>query len=454
MAYAEEPPPPSIRALIRLRVPRSVEPRELFRLDLLQRLARAYRIEFDHTYAPVPIRPPRAAQQEFLEKNLQLVVVRARVDPRDLASLQAEPAVDRVSRDAPLQPFERRHAVAAAERGGRVECASAEQPTGTVRQVVRDLGVDHIWSGGHTGRGIVVGVVDGGITAYSRPTQFGGWPAIPEAPALGEVIGGWPAADWGTTAEGWGQHGNMIAFDVQAMAPEADIWDIRIWEPDVTFPALVSNAVAAYRAVIDHHRVHGVPHVLVNAWGLYDADNGPEYAFDPESDMALELEHALDEGILVLFAAGNCGDGCPFPGDTPCGLGSRGPAGSILGPNGHPQVMSVGAATIHGEWCGYTSQGPATLPPNDPDKPDFCSISQFAGFFPNDSGLRPYDGGTSAATGIAGGIVALLKQARPDLTQEECKWLLTSTARPIRTPAAHFGAGAGLINPLQAYRTL
>lgn len=159
-------------------------------------------------------------------------------------------------------------------------------------------------------------------------------------------------------------------------------------------------------------------------------------------------------GILILFAAGNCGDGCRFTSGSPCGYGNRGPGASILGPNGHPAVMSVGAATLKGEWCGYTSQGPAALPPNDPDKPDFCSISQFEGFFPNESGLRPYDGGTSAATGIAGGVVALLKQARPDLTQEECKRLLIETARPIRTPAAQGGAGAGIIDALRALRSL
>ena len=53
-----------------------------------------------------------------------------------------------------------------------------------------------------------------------------------------------------------------------------------------------------------------------------------------------------------------------LPGKTPDELPMR-------GPNGHPRVMTVGAATMRGEWCGYTSQGPAALPPNDPDNPDF-----------------------------------------------------------------------------------
>jgi subtilisin family serine protease len=332
--------------------------------------------------------------------------------------------------------------------------ATADKADGTAEQVARDLGATRLWAGGYTGRGIVVGVVDGGITAHSRPTQFGGWPAIPQSPATGDVVGGWPPADWGTIAEGWGQHGNMIAFDVQAIAPEAELWDIRIYQPGVAFPGYVSNAEAGFALAIEHYKAYGVPQILVNSWGLYDSDNGPGYAFDPESTLAWHVEHALDEGILIVWAAGNCGDGCPFPSGSPCGHGNRGSGASILGPNGHPGVMTVGAATLRGEWCGYTSQGPAVLPPNDPDKPDFCAISQFEGFFPNDSGLRPYDGGTSAATGIAGGVVALLKQARPELTQDECKRLLKETARPIKTPAAHGGAGAGIIDALRAFRAL
>src|SRR5262249_48464064 len=213
-------------------------------------------------------------------------------------------------------------------------------------------------------------------------------------------------ANWGTSAEGWGEHGNMIAFDVQAVAPEAELWDIRIWEPGVTFPSYVLNALGGYRRAIDNYRIHGVPQILVNSWGLYNSATGPDFAFNPHSEIALAVEEALDAGIMILFAAGNCGDGCPFAAGSLCGYGDRGPGASILGPNGHPEVMTVGAATLRGEWCGYTSQGPAVLPPNDPDKPDFCSVSQFAGYFPNDSGLRPYDGGTSAANGIAAGVVA------------------------------------------------
>jgi subtilisin family serine protease len=443
-----------IRVTIRCEVPVGRPADEEIR-RLYDSWSRELAVEIDPAYPPVLITAPRAERKALLEENLQLVVVRAWVDPRHLAALKTQPHVRHVTRSARLEPFGR-VAPGLAERAAlaRIDCGDDPTPNGTAAGVAEYLGVTEIWRAGYTGRGLVVGVVDGGITAHGRPTAFGGWPAIPQSPALGRVIGGWPVNSWGTTAEGWGQHGNMIAFDVQAMAPEADLWDIRIHEPGVPFEEYVNNAVEGYQFVIDHYQAHGFPQVLVNSWGVYDSQRGPDYAFDPGSDFTSRVEAALEAGILVLFAAGNCGDGCSPAAGTLCGAGDRGPGASILGPNGHPEVMTVGAATLRGEWCGYTSQGPAVLPPHDPDKPDFCAISQFEGFFPNESGLRPFDGGTSAATGIAAGVVALLKQARPDLTQDECRQVLRETARPIRTPAARDGAGGGIIDALRALRSL
>ena len=437
---------------VRLDVPATFETADILRIPGDWGEGAGSRCRVDREFAPVAVRPPRAmrGREEFQTGKRRLVIVRLWVDPDFIDELQRMPHVQHVTHDAPVEPFEERRTLSLTS--ARVDCGADEVET-TVADVARVLGVTRLREAGLTGRGIVVGVVDGGITAHGRPMRFGGLEAIPQFPGVGDVVGGWPD-DWGSTAEGWGQHGNMIAFDVQAMAPDAELWDIRIYEPDAPFPSLVSNAVQGYRRAIDSFLAHGVPHVLVNSWGVYDSSNGPSYAFDPNSDIALHVEEAIDAGMLVLFAAGNCGDGCRFTSGSPCGFGNRGPGCSILGPNGHPDVMTVGAATVHGEWCGYTSQGPAALPPNDPDKPDFCSISQFEGYFPNESGLRSFDGGTSAATGIAAGVVALLKQARPDLTQEDCRRVLRDTARPIHTRAASEGCGAGVIDAVRAFGAL
>jgi subtilisin family serine protease len=164
------------------------------------------------------------------------------------------------------------------------------------------------------------------------------------------------------------------------------------------------------------------------------------------------VQNALDVGMLVLFAAGNCGTGCVHPATSPCGATDRGPNHSILGPNGHPDVMTVGGADTNGQWYGFTSQGAAVLTPNAP-KPDFCSMMQFGGFFPV-YGPKPFDGGTSTACATAAGVVALLKSYRPNLTQAQARTALMNTARNIRAPGFDQDSGAGIIRAYSAFGAL
>lgn len=396
------------------------------------------------------------------------VVVRGWIAEENIPALQRDFDLRRVSRDVRLDPF----------APGRIEvdCERRGEPIGDVKLLVKKLGVDQIWARGYDGRGVVVGVVDGGITAHGRDVNPTELPAIPRGPATGPVVDGWPF-DWGTTAVGWGQHGNMVAFGIQAVAPGATLWDIRIWEPcgsDGPFATYLSNAISGYREAIDRRRLVGEPHILSNSWGLYRRalDIDGEYSGDRDSAFALLVEEALDEGILVLFAAGNCGAACPFAECLPrpahgadiepdagedLGPGERddvGPGRSIQGPNGHPRVMTIGAADLDDDWCGYTSQGPPRLYP-EARKPDFCAYTRFAGYFPDaDPVLRDFDGGTSAATAVAAGVVALLKQKRPDLTQEEAMAVLAETAEDIRVPGFDGDSGAGIIRAKAAFDRL
>jgi serine protease AprX len=310
------------------------------------------------------------------------------------------------------------------------------------------LGVDRIWAAGHRGESIVIGIVDCGITAIGRSVQPGEVASVPR------VVGGFPAADWGTTSAAWGGHGNMCATDALGMAPRAQLWDIRIAEqadpdPAVNFAAIVSNAIAGFTAAIENFLQYGTPQILSNSWGLYDSQNGLAFATDPTHPFTRKVEEALDAGILMLFAAGNCGADCP---STRCGS-SVGPGASILGPNGHARVMTVGAANRNDIWCGFSSQGPAVLPPKAA-KPDFCATSHFAGFFPRSGSTVPFDGGTSAATAVTAGIVALLKQKQPALTQDQAKTALGDTAKDIRAPGRDSDSGAGVIRAKAAYDTI
>ena len=303
-------------------------------------------------------------------------------------------------------------------------------PKGTIADVANYLGVSQIWAAGFRGTGMVVGIVDGGITAQGRPVVAG-----ETARRIPRVIAGWPVADWGTRAALWGEHGNMCATDVLGMAPEAQLLDMRISGTGGS-PATISRALQAFQWAIDRHRVDGTPHVLSNSWGIFQETWDTTYARDPNHPFTRKVMEAIDEGIIVLFAAGNCGGTCP---DGRCGPDS-GPGRSIWGANSLERVMTVGAVNRNEQFVGYSSQGPGAL---HNDKPDFCSVTHFTGYFPS-------DGGTSAATPILAGAVALLKQAVPAATQDGLRAALKATAKDIGPPGFDLHSGAGIVRPKAA----
>ena len=419
-------------------------------------------LAFDSTFDPVPMKASptasgtRSPGSEADAPTEATIIVRGFVDPAQIEALKADPNVVAVWSDGRIEPFGAVLDVEPAsvpdadtdtERPlppptqllegmavcpiGTCDCAPGT-PKGTIGDVAAYLGVNAIWAAGKRGDGIVVGVVDGGIRGNGRPIKA----AEAGRPTLGRVIGGFPAADWGTTAAAWSDHGMMCGTDVLGMAPNAQLYDLRI-SGAASNDATLSVALSAFQWAIDRHQADGTPHVLSNSWGMFQKSWAPDYTTNPNHPFTRKVIEAIDEGILVLFAAGNCGGTCP---DGRCGPDS-GPGKSIWGANGHPRVMTVGAVNKNEQFVGYSSQGPAAL---DPNKPDFCSVTHFTGFFTSDSG-------TSAATPIAAGVVALLKQTRPSLSQDQVKAVLKSTAKDIGPGGFDQHAGSGIIRAGAAF---
>jgi len=379
----------------------------------------------DEEFAPVPLGTAGPGLRGFAAgAGTETYVVRGTVDDEAaMAQILERPDVVNVWRDTPIAPF------------GTCpippcDC-SPGTPRGTMADVATYLGVSELWTAGFRGAGMVVGVVDGGTTAQGRPVKAG-----ETTRRIPRVIGGWPVADWGTEASGWNEHGNMCSTDVLGMAPEAQIYDLRI-SGGADIPATISRALQAFQWAIDQHRSNGTPQVLSNSWGIFQESWDNTYARNPNHPFTRKMLEALDEGIIVLFAAGNCGGACP---DGRCGP-DNGPGRSIWGANSHTRVMTVGAVNKDEEFVGYSSQGPGAL---DPNKPDFCSVTHFTGYHNSDSG-------TSAATPILAGAVALLKQAVPASTHDGIKNALRSTAKDIGPGGFDQHSGAGIVRVKAAW---
>lgn len=415
--------------------------------------------QVDNSYDPVPLGSSTSSRSATELNEEQTVLIRGSIDPSNIQELERNENVVKVWKDTKVFPFQmgtttgpRRKALKglpteevevvkvfpmegfAACPIGTCDCAPGVAK-GNLPDVAAYLGVDQIWNAGFRGDGIVVAVVDGGITASGRSidssdTSDPQWPNK----LISRVIGGWPTTNWGTTGVNWGWHGNMCATDVLGMAPNAQIYDIRI------AGSYISNAIAGFQWAIDQHRSDGTPHILTNSWGIFQENWDTDYARNPNHPFTRKMVDAINEGILVLFAAGNCGATCP---DGRCGT-DAGPGKSIWGANSHPSAITVGAVNKNEQFVGYSSQGPGAL---DANKPDFCSVTHFEGFFSSDSG-------TSAATPIAAGVIALLKQANPQLTQDQVKTTLRNTAKDIGPAGWDQHSGAGIIRPKQAFDTM
>lgn len=307
----------------------------------------------------------------------------------------------------------------------------------THQQVAAALGATRIWQElGVRGAGITIGIFDGGVDAALLPP--------------GKVTGGWsplPAVPPGSGNVAWNGHGDMCAFDALVACPDANIHDYAIGRmlgnPIVT----VSMALRAFDEAIVLRRAGKGPDILSNSWGLYQQSWDPappghpaNYTHNPQHPFNRKVLEAMAEDMLVVFAAGNCGEVCA---DFRCGA-DMGPGRSIRGANGLPRVICVGAANLRRDWVGYSSQGPSTL---DLEKPDICGYTHF-------QGRTDCDSGTSAACPVVAGVLGLMRAVKPDLGQDQARGVLRNSAQhPMGT---HWDNryGRGIVDAYSAVRAL
>lgn len=222
------------------------------------------------------------------------------------------------------------------------------------------------------------------------------------------VAGGLAAAGFPEPGSSPAGHGTMVALDARLAAPEASILDFPLLRDDGgALDTLLFDAITVYEALlVERRRDLDTPLVVVNSWGVLDRSEDdpsgtPEnYGSNPEHPFNVLVAKLVGAGADVLFAAGNCGGRCAFPG---CGAANLGAGNGILGANAHPDVITVGAVTVDGELLDYSSEGPGLLATA---KPDLAAPSHFSGF--GIAGMSA-DTGTSAACGVAAGVVAALR---------------------------------------------
>ena len=192
----------------------------------------------------------------------------------------------------------------------------------------------------------------------------------------------------------------------------------------------------------DPSTIDDVPDVVQNSWRVHEGFPGYEDC-DPRWWEAIDNCEAA--GVVVIFSAGN-------EGPDPMTIGS--PPDRTTTPL---NCFAVGAvdATNH-EWpypiAGFSSRGPSGCEGNEM-KPEVVApgVDVYSSV-PGGGYEQLHWSGTSMAGPHVSGIVALMREANPDLEVDTIKQILIDTARDQGDPGEDNDYGWGFVDALAAVR--
>jgi len=324
-----------------------------------------------------------------------LPFVAMRISAGGLRRLEQDPAVERIWPDLPVRAL--------------------------LDKAVTYVHAPAVWGLGATGKGVRIAIVDTGIDPnhpdlggrVAESVDFTG-----EGPRDGHGHGTHVAGiAAGSGAASGGQY--------RGVAPEATLYAGKVLRADGG--GATSTVIAGLEWAADQQ-------VQVVNLSLGSAGSS-----DGTDALSTACDTLMAHGIVVCVAAGN-----------------EGPGNYTIGsPGAALQVITVGAATLDGQVAPFSSRGPTA---DDRVKPDIVvpgvniTSCRAAG-----TGMGAVVGeqytmasGTSMATPVASGLVALLLESDPSLRPPEVKERLKRTALDLRLAA--YDQGAGLADALRAYK--
>jgi serine protease AprX len=312
---------------------------------------------------------------------------------------------------------------------------------GSMYNVVDQIGARALWKAGFTGKGVNVAVIDTGVAPVDALSGADKVVAMVDLSAEAGV----PEAEFRDT---YG-HGTHMAGIIAGRDPGADPkkaakypeWFLGV-APDA---GIVSVKVGDNTGAVDVTQViAGVDWVVENAAALnirvinlsYGSGSTLGYQTDP---LAFAVERAWKAGIVVVSSVGNDGRAdraVDMPAADPYVIAVAGaevknkkfhvPAWSSTGKLRNPDVAAPGASIVSLRAPGSRA---------DIEHPEgYVNEYLFKG------------SGSSQAAAVTSGAVALLLSARPTLTPDQVKALLTSTANgKIIVPVNPARSGNGLL---------
>lgn len=240
------------------------------------------------------------------------------------------------------------------------------------------------WNSGFTGKGIKIAIIDSGVEMHSDL----------------HIVGGFSAVDYTSSYSDDQGHGTHVAgivsardngFGVKGVAYESDIYAVKAF--DSKGKAFVSDII------------EGIDWAIQNNMDIINLSAGTQtssYAFQTV------IDKAYASGLLIVAAAGNDGT-------------SNGLDDSVDYPARYDSVIGVSAVDSSLNRAIFSSTGPTI----EIAAPGVQILSTYTG------NQYAYLSGTSMAAPYVTGVLALLKEAYPHLSNSELRSVLIEHTNDI-----------------------
>jgi len=317
----------------------------------------------------------------------------------------------------------------------------------TVESGVTAVRAPEVWALGITGAGVLVANMDTGVDG-SHPALSSRWAGTADPRYAGHPEWAWydPRGQWSTPTDGNG-HGTHTMGSVCGGAPGDQIgvapgafWIASAPIDRVDIPTTVADAILSFQWMLDPDGNPStnwdVPAVCSNSWGLVTSHGYPPC----DQTFWSYLDNCEAAGTVILFSAGNEGSS-----------GLRRPADRATDAYRTCAVAAVDANTSGWPIASFSSRGPTYCTPNGTPaiKPDIAAPGvDVRSSLPG--GSYGYLSGTSMASPHVNGVVALMRQANPNLSVNEIKQVIYDTAFDLGNPGEDNSYGWGMIDAYEA----
>ncbi len=360
--------------------------------------------------------------QSFLKKN----------KARKLRKLWLINGIATTAKSSVIKRLAKQAGIAEIRQDQAITLSGAAIPAGTPSEWnIQMTGAETLWTLGYQGQGVVVADMGTGADLNHpdlAPSFRGGGNSWFDP--NGEHSQPYDANGHGTQTLGIiaGQAASGTAI---GMAPES-LWIAAKIFDDAGY-ATYSAIHEGFQWLLDPDgdpNTDDAPDIVNNSWGL-DGTAGL-----CENEFSQDIDVLRSAGIAVVFAAGNMG------------------TDSSLSPADNPGAFSVGAVDSDGVIANFSSGGPSActsdIYPNITAPGVFVRTADltYGGIFPN-SYIEAY--GTSYASPHVAGTMALLLNAKSDLTVSELESALTMSASDQGDLGPDNDYGHGIINVAAAW---